>query len=83
MPVQKRKPEEFDAHFSSVGLEPLAKFRRAQENTALKKSLMSELDELLSGDATQEEIVERCQHHIATTTLTDVDVTVMVSVHSK
>ena len=55
------------------------KFRQAQENASFKKKLREELEGLFEHDALAEEIVELCQQHMASTSLTDVDVTVMVS----
>ena len=80
LPPTRQLPEHFDHHFMKAGLEPLVKFRRAQQNTAYKKLLRKELDELLAQEASMEEIVERCQQHMTSTSITDVDVTVMVSV---
>lgn len=56
------------------------KFRRAQENAVYKMRLREEVEELLAAEATLEEMVERCQQHMASTSLSDVDVTVMVCV---
>lgn len=57
----------------------LVKFRRAQENAALKKVLREEIDELIQQEASNEEITEVCRERMKATTLTDVDITVMVS----
>ena len=57
----------------------LVKFRRAQENAALKKVLREEIDELIQQEASNDEIIDQCRDRMRTTTLTDVDITVMVS----
>ena len=57
----------------------LVKFRRAQENAALKKVLREEIDELIQQEANNEEIIDVCRDRMKSTTLTDVDITVMVS----
>ena len=54
------------------------KFRRAQENAALKKVLREEIDELIQQEASNDEIIDQCRERMKTTTLTDVDITVMV-----
>jgi hypothetical protein len=55
------------------------KFRRAQENAALKKILREEIDESIQQEASNDDIIEQCRDRMKTTTLTDVDITVMVS----
>lgn len=55
------------------------KFRRAQENAALKKVLREEIDEAIQQEASNDEIIDQCRERMRTTTLTDVDITVMVS----
>ena len=57
----------------------LVKFRRAQENAALKKVLREEIDELIQQEAGNDEIIDQCRDRMKTTTLTDVDITVMVN----
>lgn len=57
----------------------LVKFRRAQENAALKKVLREEIDELIQQEASNDEIIDQCRDRMRTTTLTDVDITVMVN----
>ena len=54
------------------------KFRQAQQNAVFKQRLREEIDELLGAEAPPEEVVERCQQHMASTSLSDVDVTVLV-----
>ena len=54
------------------------KFRRAQENAALKKVLREEIDELIQLEASNEDIIDQCRERMRTTTLSDVDITVMV-----
>lgn len=78
LPPQRQTADHFNAHFSQAGLEPLVKFRQAQENASFKKKLREELEGLFEHDALAEEIVELCQQHMASTSLTDVDVTVML-----
>ena len=78
MPPTRQLPHHFDEHFSTAGLDQLVRFRQAQENAVYKRRLREEVEELLSSEAPPEEIVERCQQHMATTSLSDVDVTVMV-----
>ena len=58
------------------------KFRQAQENASFKKKLREELERLIEQDAPAEEVVELCQQHMTSTSLTDVDITVMVSLSS-
>ena len=57
----------------------LVKFRRAQENAAAKKVLREEIDELIQQEASNEEIIDVCREHAKKTNLTDVDITVLVS----
>ena len=80
LPPTRQLPHHFDEHFSAVGLEPLVKFRQAQQNAVFKQRLREEIDELLGAEAPPEEVVERCQQHMASTSLSDVDVTVLVRV---
>ncbi len=79
LPAQRRTAEEFDSYFYSHRLESLVKFRKAQENSTFKNTLMAEIEEMFSGEAPTDEIVERCQQHMTNTTLTDVDIAVMVN----
>lgn len=78
LPPTRQLPHHFDEHFSAVGLEPLVKFRQAQQNAVFKQRLREEIDELLGAEAPSDEVVERCQQHMASTSLSDVDVTVLV-----
>lgn len=78
LPPSKQTPTHFDEHFRSIGLDVLIKFRQAQENASFKKKLRQEIDEMLGQDASNEDVVDKCQLHLSTTTLTDVDITVMV-----
>ena len=78
LPPTRQLPHHFDEHFSTVGLEPLVKFRQAQQNAVFKHRLREEIDELLGTEAPPEEVVERCQQHMASTSLSDVDITVLV-----
>ena len=55
------------------------KFRRAQENASFKKILREEIEELIQQEASSEEIVDQCKDRMKTTSLTDVDIAVMVS----
>ena len=57
----------------------MVKYRRAQESAGKRRALKTELDELLENEASSEEIIDRCQHHMETAQLSDVDTTVMVS----
>lgn len=79
MPPTRQLPHHFDEHFSAAGLDQLVRFRQAQENAVYKRRLREEVEELLSSEAPPEEVVERCQQHMATTSLSDVDITVLVS----
>ena len=56
----------------------LVKFRRAQENASFKKVLREEIDELIQQEANNEEIIDLCKDRTKSTSLTDIDVTVMV-----
>ena len=78
LPPTRQLPHHFDEHFSAVGLEPLVKFRQAQQNAVFKQRLREEIDELLGSEAPPEDVVERCQQHMVSTSLSDVDVTVLV-----
>ena len=78
LPPTRQLPHHFDEHFSTIGLEPLVKFRQAQQNAVFKHRLREEIEELLAAEAPPEDVVERCQQHMASTSLSDVDVTVMV-----
>lgn len=55
------------------------KYRRAQESVGKRRALKNELDELLENETISEEIIDRCQQHIETAQLSDVDITVLVS----
>ena len=56
----------------------LVKFRRAQENASFKKVLREEIDELIQQEANNEEIIDLCKERMTKTSLTDIDITVMV-----
>ena len=79
LPASQQSALHFDEHFSQVGLEVLVKYRRAQESAGKRRALKKELEELLETDTSSEEIIDRCQQHMDTAQLTDVDVTVLVS----
>ena len=55
------------------------KFRRAQENASFKKVLREEIDELIQQEASNEEIIDLCKERSKSTSLTDIDLTVLVS----
>ena len=55
------------------------KFRRAQENASFKKVLREEIEELIQQEASNEEIIEQCEQRVKSTSLTNIDITVMVS----
>lgn len=78
LPSTRQTAENFDSHFEREGLSLLVKFRRAQENAALKKVLREEIDELIQQEAGNDEIIDQCRDRMKTTTLTDVDITVML-----
>lgn len=78
LPPTRQLPHHFDEHFSAIGLDPLVKFRQAQQNAVFKQRLREEIEELLAAEAPPEDVVERCQQHMASTSLSDVDVTVLV-----
>ena len=79
LPASQQSALLFDEHFSGAGLEVLVKYRRAQESAEKRRALKKELEELLDADSLSEEIIDRCQQHMDTAQLTDVDVTVLVS----
>ena len=79
LPSTRQSAEHFDAHFEKEDLSLLVKFRRAQENAATKKKIREEIDELIQQEASNEEIIDVCKERAKTTTLTDVDITVLVS----
>ena len=56
----------------------LVKFRRAQENASFKKALREEIEELIQQEANNEEIIDLCRERMKSTSLTDIDITVMV-----
>ena len=78
LPVSQQSAVVFDDHFSQVGLEVLVKYRRAQESAEKRRALKKELEEMLEADTTSDEIIDRCQQHMDTAQLTDVDITVLV-----
>lgn len=80
LPASQQSAQHFDEHFSKVGLEVLVKYRRAQESAEKRRALKTELEELLENEANSEEVIDRCQQHMETAQLSDVDVTVLVSV---
>ena len=80
LPPTKQTPTHFDAHFSSVGLESLVRFRQAQQNASYKRKLREEIEELIGQEAGNDEIIDRCHQHLSATSLSNVDVTVMVCV---
>ena len=61
-----------------MGMEALVKYRRAQESLEKRRKLKSELEELLENEVSSDEIVERCQQHMESEKLSDVDITVLV-----
>lgn len=78
LPPTKQTPTHFDAHFSSVGLESLVRFRQAQQNASYKRKLREEIEELIGQEAGNDEIIDRCHQHLSATSLSNVDVTVML-----
>lgn len=78
LPSTRQTPGHFDSHFEKEGLSLLVKFRRAQENASFKKVLREEIDELIQQEANNEEIIDVCKERMKSTSLTDIDVTVMV-----
>ena len=82
MPPSKQTVEHFEEHFNAANLESIVKLHKSQENSAVKKKLGDEIDEMLEAEASHEEILEKCQQYIALEGgggLTDVDITVIVS----
>ena len=79
LPSTKQTAAHFDEHFEKEHLSLLVKFRRAQENAASKKVLREEIDELIQQEASNEEIIELCRENAKKTNLSDVDITVLVS----
>lgn len=80
LPASQQSAQHFDEHFSKVGLEVLVKYRRAQESAEKRRTLKTELEELLENEATSEEVIDRCQQHMEMAQLSDIDVTVLVSI---
>jgi hypothetical protein len=78
LPASQQSALLFDEHFSGAGLEVLVKYRRAQESAEKRRALKKELEEMLDTDSSSEEIIDRCQQHMDTAQLTDVDVTVLL-----
>lgn len=54
------------------------KYRRAQESVGKRRALKTELEEVLESETSNEDIIDRCQQHMETSQLTDVDITVLV-----
>lgn len=81
LPASQQSAQNFDEHFSKVGLEVLVKYRRAQESAEKRRTLKTELEELIENEATSEEVIDRCQQHMETAQLSDIDVTVLVSAY--
>ena len=79
LPASQQSALHFDEHFSRVGLDVLVKYRRAQESVEKRRMLKTELEELLENETSSEEIIDRCQQHMEAAQLSDVDVTVLVS----
>ena len=78
LPASQQSALHFDEHFSKMGLEVLVKYRRAQESVEKRRALKTELEELLESETSSEEIIDRCQQHMETAQLSDVDITVLV-----
>ena len=57
------------------------KFRQAQENIQYKKKLRRELVEMISQEVGNDEIIDKCQQHMSSTSLGNVDITVLVSAY--
>lgn len=64
----------------------LVKFRRTQENVQSRKALQEELNDILDRDydpkLRNEDVVKCCQEQLTSTSLTDSDVCVMVSIRA-
>ena len=79
LPPTRQTPTHFNEHFTREKLEVLVRFRQAQENTSYKQKLRVELTELISQEDNSEEIIDKCHQHMSTTSLGNVDITVLVS----
>ena len=80
LPPTRQTPALFNEHFTKNNLDVLVRYRQVQENAAYKQKLRDELTELISQEASSEEIVEKCHQHMSNTSLGNVDITVLVSV---
>ena len=78
MPPTRQTPTLFNEHFTREKLEVLVRFRQVQENASYKHKLREELSEMLSQEINSDEIVEKCQQHMSSTSLGNVDITVLV-----
>lgn len=79
MPPTKQTPPHFNEHFTREKLEVLVRFRQVQENTSYKHKLKEELGELISQEASSDDIIDKCQQHMSATSLGNVDITVLVN----
>jgi len=83
MPPTRQTPALFNEHFTREKLEVLVRFRQVQENASYKHKLREELSEMLSQEINSDEIIDKCHQHMSSTSLGNVDVTVLVGVHKK
>lgn len=56
-------------------------FRKAQEVTSYKQKLRQEIQEMIGQEASNEDMIDKCQQHVAASNnaLGDVDITILVS----
>ena len=55
-------------------------FRKAQEIVSYKNKLRRELDDMIGQEASNEDMIDKCQQHMASSnnTLGNVDITILV-----
>lgn len=60
-------------------------FRKAQEITSYKQKLRQEIQEMIGQEASNEEMIDKCQQHVMASdnTLGDVDVTILVGIRCR
>jgi hypothetical protein len=56
-------------------------FRKAQEITTYKQKLRQEIQEMIGQEASNEDMIDKCQQHVVASNnaLGDVDITILVS----
>lgn len=63
-------------------MKPLIDFRKAQEIASYKQKLREEIDEMIGQEASNEEMIDKCQQHILASgnALGNVDITILVGI---